>query len=183
MHIDEVGDKSYIPLEDPSAFQRRLRSRRRIIQSFEVKANANRTITEKMADFMTAKFGSMAFLLLNALWFSSWILINTGFIPGVVPFDPFPFGLLTMVVSLEAIFLAITVLIAQNRAAKTDDLREEVGLQINTIAEEEITKMMELQVLLLEKSGIDVSNDAELKKMLEPTDTSKIEKTLEKQIV
>ncbi len=131
---------------------------------------------------MTTKLGSMFFLLVNALWFLFWILINTHFIPTIQPFDPFPFGLLTMIVSLEAIFLSIIVLISQNRASRIDDIREEIGLQITTIAEEEITKMMELQVLILKKNGIDVSKDVELQQMLEPTDKNHIEKELEKQL-
>ena len=87
-----------------------------------------------------------------------------------------------MTVSLEAIFLAITVLISQNRAAKIDDLRDEIDLQINTISEEEITKMIELQLLLLKKNGIDVSKDPELEQMLEPMDTEKIEESLKREI-
>lgn len=177
-----MTNNNYIPLNDPSAFQRRLKSRRRVIQSFEAKSRAGRTISERVADYITSRLGSMPFLVINVLWLFIWITINTGFTPIVPPFDPFPFGLLTMVVSLEAIFLAIVVLISQNRVAKTDDLREEIELQINTIAEEEITKMIELQVLLLEKNGIDISKDTELQQMLEPTDTDRIEQDLEKQI-
>jgi uncharacterized membrane protein len=153
-----------------------------VIQSFEAKANSNRTSLEKLADFMTARFGSMPFLIANFIWFFVWIVINTGLVPVIPPFDPFPFGLLTMIVSLEAIFLAIIVLISQNRAARTDDLREEIDLQINTIAEREITKIIELQTLLLKKSGIDISQDLELQEMLKPVDTDKIEHTLEKQV-
>lgn len=171
---------SFIPLKNPAAFHRRLKSRRRVIQSFEAKSRANRTISEKVADFITAHLGSMPFLVLNIVWFSTWILINIGFIPIIPSFDPFPFGLLTMVVSLEAIFLAIVVLISQNRASKIDDLRGEVDLHINTLSEEEITKMMELQILLLKKNGIDVSKDAELQEMLEPIDSESIEESLMK---
>lgn len=174
-------NNNYVPLHDPLAFHRRLKSRRGVIQSFEAKSRANRSLAEKVADFITAHLGSMPFLIINALWFSLWIVINTGVIPVIPQFDPFPFGLLTMVVSLEAIFLAIIVLISQNRAGKIDDLREEVDLQINTIAEEEITKMMELQILLLKKNGIDVSKDTELQEMLEPLDPAKIEESLGKQ--
>jgi uncharacterized membrane protein len=174
--------RSNIPLEDSNAFQRRLKSRRTVIQSFESKSNANRSVAERAADYMTSHLGSMGFLLINFVWFFTWIVINTGFISFIQPFDPFPFGLLTMIVSLEAIFLAIIVLISQNRAAKIDDLRAEIDLQINTITEEEITKVMELQVLLLKKNGIDVSQDPELMQMLEPTDLNIIEKSLEKQI-
>lgn len=177
----KANGKNYFPLSDSSAFHRRLKSRQRVIQSFEEKANLNRTLPDKIADFITARLGSMTFLAINAVWFLSWVVINIGLIPAIPPFDPYPFGLLTMTVSLEAIFLAIIVLISQNRAAKIDDLREEVELQINTIAEEEITKMIELQVLLLKKSGVDVSKDPEIQLMLEPTDTKNIEKSLEKQ--
>jgi uncharacterized membrane protein len=184
MHNRKVKEQENIdiPLHDASAYHRRLKSRRRVIKSFEAKANANRTITEKIADLMTTKFGSMQFLVLNVLWFVIWIGINTGFIPLVPVFDPFPFGLLTMIVSLEAICLAIIVLISQNRSAKIDDIRAETALQIDTIAEEEITKMIELQVLLLKKNGIDVSNDREIQEMLEPTNAARIESALEKQL-
>lgn len=174
-------ENGYLPLGDTSSFHRRLRSRKRVIKSFEAKANSNRRLAERIADFMTSRFGSMTFLAINLSWFFIWIVVNTGLIPGIKPFDSFPFGLLTMIVSLEAIFLAIIVLISQNRAAKIDDLREEIDLQINTIAEEEITKIMELQVMLLKKQGIDVSGDQELRQMLEPTNTTAIEKALEKQ--
>lgn len=174
-------DKNF-PLSDHSAFQRRLKSRRWIIQSFEAKENSNRTFSERIADLITFKLGSMVFLAINAVWFFTWITVNTGLVPGITVFDPFPFGLLTMVVSLEAIFLAIIVLISQNRAAKVDKLRQEVDLQINTISEEEITKIMELQVLLLQKNGVDVSKDPELQQMLEPIDTDEIGSSLEKQL-
>jgi len=171
-----------IPLADHSAFKRRLHSRRQVIKSFEAKANNNRTITERIADFMTTKFGSITFLFTNALLFLFWILINTNQIPAIRQFDPYPFGLLTTIVSLEAIFLSIIVLMSQNRASKIDDIRDEINLQITTIAEEEITKMMELQAMILKKQGIDVSADQELQQMLEPTDTNRIEKELEKQL-
>lgn len=173
--------KNYFPLHDPSAFQRRLKSRQRVIESFEAKANRERSLPERAADFITARLGTMTFLVLNFGWFLVWIFVNLKFFPTVPVFDPFPFGLLTMIVSLEAIFLATIVLISQNRAAKIDDLREEVELQINTIAEEEITKMIELQILLLKKNGIDVSGDKELQLMLEPVDATQIEKSLKKQ--
>lgn len=178
----KISPENYLPLSDPSAFHRRLKSRRHIIKNFEAQANSNRSTAEKIADIMTAKFGSMAYLTFNAVWFLIWVLINTGVLPIVKPFDPYPFGLLTTIVSLEAIFLAIIVLISQNRAAKIDDIRDEIDLQITTIAEEEITKMMELQIMTLEKLGIDVSGDKELRQMLEPTDVMKIEKTLENQL-
>jgi uncharacterized membrane protein len=154
---------------------------RHIINSLKAKADRKRSLSEKIADWITGTFGSMGFLIVNVLWFSIWIILNLGIIPGLVAFDPFPFGLLTMIVSLEAIVLAIFVLISQNRAEKVDDLREEVDLQVDMIAEEEVTKLLIMVSVLLEKQGIDVSQDAELQAMLSPTNVEKLERILEQQ--
>jgi len=157
--------------------------RRRIFRSIKAKADAKRTTTERVADWMTSRFGGMTFLSLNILVFVFWILINTNQIEGISPFDPFPFSLLTTIVSLEAIILAIFVLISQNRNSKIDDLREETHLQINLIAEKEITKVMKMIAILLEKQGVDLSQDPELKKLLRPISEEEIEKRLEKEIL
>lgn len=162
--------------------QENLKSRRSVIKSFKAKANAKRSPSEKFADMLTTKFGSVGFLSLNALWFAIWISINTGLVPGVEPFDPFPFGLLTMVVSLEAIFLAIIVLISQNREARIAELREEIDLQINTITESEITKLIHCLTLLLKKQGISLEDDPELQKMLKPIDNEALQRQLEKEL-
>lgn len=159
------------------------RSSRRIIRSLKAKADAKRTRAEAIADWMTARLGSIYFLVANGVWFTLWILINIGAISGIAPFDPFPFGLLTMIVSLEAIILAIFVLISQNRSAQVDDLREEIDLQVDIITEEELTKLMKMTKILMEKNGIDLSNDKELQAMLKPANVSKIEKILEKQVL
>jgi uncharacterized membrane protein len=89
--------------------------RRHIIHSYKARSDERRTLWERVADTSTAMFGSVTFLSLNTVWFTVWILLNTG-VFGNQAFDPFPFGFLTMIVSLEAIFLAIIVLISQNRA-------------------------------------------------------------------
>jgi uncharacterized membrane protein len=157
-------------------------ARRKLIKTFKAKANAKRTPAEKFADWLTARFGSVLFLSLNALWFAVWIGINTGLVPGVEPFDPFPFGLLTMVVSLEAIFLAIIVLISQNREARVAELREEIELQIDTITETEMTKLINLVVKLMEKQGINVDDDPQLKQMLRPIDNEALERNLEEEL-
>jgi uncharacterized membrane protein len=162
--------------------QDNISTRRKVIKSFKARANAKRTPAEKFADMLTTKFGSVTFLTLNALWFVVWITINTGNVSWIEPFDPFPFGLLTMVVSLEAIFLAIIVLISQNREARVGELREEIDLQINTITETEISKLISLMVKLMEKQGIKVDDDPQLKKMLHPIDNEALQKKLEKEL-
>lgn len=155
--------------------------RKRIIRSFEAKSLANRGVSEKFADTISDFSGSITFLVVHIWWFALWIILNTHVIPGITPFDPFPFGLLTMIVSLEAIVLSVFVLLSQNRDAHVSKLREELHLQVNLIAEEEITKILELLHEMRLKMGIK-NEDKELAKMLERIDTSYIERSLQKQI-
>lgn len=152
------------------------------IRSFQASARANSTMFGRLTDFMTAWFGSMGFLLLNTLLFIVWIILNTNIIPGLTAFDPYPFGLLTTFVSLEAIFLSIVVLISQNRASHIADVREEMDLQLDVITEKEITKIMELVVKLAERQQLDLKHDKTLTEMLKPIDVNKIERVLEKQM-
>lgn len=167
----------------PTPPHERIVRRRRAIKSFKTRANSKRNLVDKVADLLTASFGTVSFLVCNAIFFFLWILWNLGFFPAIPVIDPFPFGLLTMVVSLEAIFLAIVVLISQNRETRIAELREEVELYINTYAENEITKLIYLQTLLLEKNGIDVSNDVELQEMLKNLESDAIEDELQKQLL
>ncbi len=152
------------------------------IKSVKGRADQRRRLSERVADALTLGFGSMIFLILNVVWFIVWIVINVGLIPGIEPFDPFPFGFLTMVVSLEAIALAIIVLMSQNRASKIADLREEVDLEIDRLAEAELTKVLQLVVMLAEKQGIDLSGDQEVREMVQPSDHEKIEQALEQEV-
>lgn len=161
--------------------QETAQQRRKAIKSFKAKADARRTPSEKFADFLTAKFGSVVFLSLNVVWFVVWIVINTGMIPSIEPFDPFPFGLLTMIVSLEAIALAVIVLISQNREARISELREEIELQLNIAADNELTKIINLMALLLEKQGVDIS-DPEIKKLLKPINSAELVRQLEEEL-
>jgi uncharacterized membrane protein len=152
------------------------------IKSIKAKADEKRSFVERLVDRTTALLGSNIFLFANVLIFIAWIMINTGLIPGIKPFDQFPFPLLTTSVSLEAIILAILVLSSQNRAAKVADLREEVQLQVNVLTEEEITRMMWMLILLLQKNHIPIPEDPRLQEMLRQTDVDKLEKSLEKEV-
>jgi len=153
------------------------------IKSFKAKMNLQRKLSDKIADFLTSSFGTVFFLGINVLWFAVWIIFNMGLIPNFPIFDPFPFGLLTMIVSLEAIFLAIIVLISQNRAADVADLREEVDLQINVQAEAEITKMLIILDRIHDHLGLPSKDDAELIKMKQKINLDQIEKDLTEEIM
>lgn len=101
------------------------------------------SVGERVSDFLTMVAGDIRFVYFSLLWFATWISLNLGIIPGIEPFDPFPFGLLTMVVSLEAIFLSLFVLISQNRQAARDKVRNDIEYDVNIKAELEIRDLHE----------------------------------------
>jgi uncharacterized membrane protein len=114
----------------------------RVSRNANEEMEENQTSLQKIADWIAWFSGSMPFLLLNTLWFTVWISINT--LPlGIEAFDPFPFGLLTMIVSLEAIFLSCFVLISQNRQAEKDHVRSDIEYEVNIKAELEVAHLHE----------------------------------------
>lgn len=157
-----------------------IEKRHQFYRSFEAKALKSRSFLTRISDDLTATFGSTHFLVFNALFFGIWISINLGLTP-IKPFDPFPFGLLTMCVSLEAIFLAIFVLVSQNRSSYVDTLREEFHLQVNLIAEEEVTKALQVLSEIRKKVGI-TTPDPILEQMIKRIETSYIERSLANQL-
>jgi uncharacterized membrane protein len=124
---------------------------------------------DRIADRITALSGSMPFVYLHIVWFGVWIGLNLG-LAGPAPFDPFPFGLLTMLVSLEAIFLATFVLISQNRQALRSDQRAKIDLQLNVISEQEVTTILRVLDLISSHLGVDLSADPDLHAMEQATD-------------
>jgi uncharacterized membrane protein len=154
----------------------------RAVRALKARHAAGRSPLENAADRLTRVASSGYFLAAHALWFITWILWNTNLIPGAEPFDPFPFGLLTMVVSLEAIFLAIFVLMAQRREASVAELREEITLHVLMRAEEEVTKTLQLVAGLYPRMGHRLAEDPELSDMMKPLDADSIERQLTTQI-
>lgn len=103
----------------------------------------------------------MLFVYVHAIWFGVWIALNVGWI-GNKPFDPFPFSLLTLIVSLEAIFLSTFVLISQNHALALGDKRADLDLQINLLSEHEITRLLVLMDAIADHMGVEVSKKPEV---------------------
>jgi uncharacterized membrane protein len=116
------------------------------IAEMQRKVTEARTLAGRIADGITNFTGSMAFVYVHVVWFAVWILLNVGLIhiPRISEFDKFPFSLLTMIVSLEAIFLSTFVLISQNRLACASEKRAELDLQVNLLAEQKATKVLEM---------------------------------------
>jgi len=158
------------------------RRTRQIIRSYEAKALRRRGFGAKIADALTSFFGSIGFLILNLTIFLTWAIVNSGKVPGVSIFDPYPHVLLITFVSLEAIVLTVIVLMSQNRQGQIGTLRDELQLQVELITEKEISKVLQLLKKVLEKEGIGLS-DNELNEMIEAIDRSYIEKKLEEQLV
>ncbi len=125
------------------------------------RAAKSRNLQERVADTITDFSGRMTFLYFHMVWFGVWIALNLG-VGGVKPFDAFPFGLLTMIVSLEAIFLSTFVLISQNRTNVEADHRADLDLQINLLTEHEMTRVIKMLDAIQCKLGIDDKTDAEL---------------------
>jgi uncharacterized membrane protein len=120
-----------------------------------------RALDERIADAITRFAGSMRFVYLHALLFGGWILVNLGAVPFIRPFDPFPFVMLAMAASVEAIFLSTFVLISQNRQAALDERRADLDLQINLLAEHEITRLIQLVDAIADRMGVRVQRDPE----------------------
>ncbi|MBD3318705.1 DUF1003 domain-containing protein [Candidatus Woesearchaeota archaeon] len=102
----------------------------------------NRSVSDMIADFITAFCGSMFFVYIHIIWFALWLIYN---IVAQNPFDPFPFGLLTLIVSLEAIVLATFILISQNRQGAISELRSELDYQIDLKSEKNIAELLAIQ--------------------------------------
>ena len=143
---------------------------------FALSTSRTRSTSEKLADLLTDSFGTIGFFTLNAAVFFGWLVWNSGWIPALPVFDPYPFGMLTMVVSLEAIFLSVIVLISQNRAAKIADLREEVDLQVNIAAEQEVTQILRMIERIEKKLLVKEADAATITRMKEVLDLVDLEK-------
>ncbi|MCA1582125.1 MAG: DUF1003 domain-containing protein [Acidobacteria bacterium] len=133
----------------------------RTVARQHLEARQNRGVSERIADAITTFSGRMPFVYLHVAWFALWILANTGHL-GVPAFDPFPYGLLTMIVSLEAIFLSTFVLISQNRLSEDADRRAHLDLQIGLLTEHELTRALQMLDAVQDKLGIENDADTEL---------------------
>lgn len=108
---------------------------------------------ERISAAISRVVGSLGFVLLHIVWFAVWALWNLGLIPGLEPFDPFPFGLLTMIVSLEGVLVATFVLITQNWSNRLADRRAHLDLQVNILAEQEMSMMLSMLRDIADKLG------------------------------
>jgi uncharacterized membrane protein len=147
--------------EDNPALSNVIEKNIRTMIGLRLKNARERSLQDRIADGITDFAGHLRFVYFHIVWFGVWILINTGQL-GIKPFDPFPYGLLTMIVSLEAIFLSTFVMISQNRMSEDAERRANLHLHIGLLTEHETTRVLQMLDAIQEKLGIENHEHSEL---------------------
>ncbi len=154
----------------------------RTIADLERAAIENRSVTERVSDGITRIIGSLPFLAAHVVGLLAWFAVNLKLVPGLRPFDPFPFGILTLIVSSEGVLLAIFVLISQNRMTRQSNQRAHLNLQISLLAEQETTKLLQEMRSLRERLGVGDGGDDEALRLSERTHLQTLAEKLEKNL-
>jgi uncharacterized membrane protein len=148
-----------------------------LIRELEESAKQERTRSDLVAEAIANFCGSMTFVWVHVVWFGAWIAINVT--PGIRHLDPFPFTFLTLVVSLEAIFLSTFILISQNQDTKISERRNHLDLKINLLSEQENTKMIAILQAIAAKVGAQISEDPHLQALSEETEPERLVRQIE----
>jgi uncharacterized membrane protein len=142
-----------------------------------------RCFTERLADLIGGFSGSMSFVLIHVVFIVAWFLVNT--LPlGIRHFDPYPFILLAMIVSVEAVLLSTFVLMKQNRMQRQSDIRAHLNLQVDLLSEKEITKVLQMLRAISQKLDVDTSPvaDPELSEMANTTSVDALAESIETEL-
>lgn len=154
---DVLPGKNTVETDSARATSEAAQQNIRTIARLEQETMERRTLSERIGDAFTRVMGSLGFVVAHVLGFGAWFSINLGLIPGIEPFDPFPFGILTLIVSAEGVFLAIFVLLSQNRMSRLSSQRAHLNLQISLLGEQETTKLLQHLQRISEHLGIEES--------------------------
>jgi uncharacterized membrane protein len=137
-----------------------------------------RSSADRVGQAITRIAGSLGFVGVHLAGLATWVVLNTGLVPGAVPFDPFPFSLLGVLVSLEAMLLTSFVLMTQRRQSRQAEHWQHLNLQIALLAEQEATKTLQMNRAICERLGVATGHDAELQEMIEKTTVSHLAEEL-----
>jgi len=153
------------------------------IAKLENDALSRRTLTERVSDVIMKTVGNIGFLLAQLILISGWSLVNLRLIPGLKPFDPFPFGILALVVSSESVFLTIFVLISQGRMSRQSERRSHLDLQVGMLSEQELTTILGMVQKLCQHMGVNVdSSKQEVQSFSKTTDVHKLASELDQKL-
>jgi uncharacterized membrane protein len=148
------------------------------IVELERAARAECTFSQRASQHIANFCGSMTFVWLHVLWFAGWVAFNT--LPGFTHLDPFPYTFLTLLVSLEAIFLSTFILISQNEETRLTERRNALDLQINLLAEQENTKMLQVLERIARKLDVPMEDDGSLSMLEQATRPEKLAEQIDK---
>jgi uncharacterized membrane protein len=151
----------------------------RSVVDLDRKARETASLTDRIADRIAGFCGSMPFVWIHVLWFGGWMAWNA-LSPSRERFDPFPFTFLTLIVSLEAIFLSTFILISQNREARISERRNKLDLQVNLLSEQEGTKILSILQRMSSHMGVDISDDPTIEVLKQSTEPSRLVTQIEK---
>jgi uncharacterized membrane protein len=145
----------------------------KMICEMEAEVLKARSPLERVGDAIAVQAGKPWFVVVHAIWFAAWIALN---VPShrTRPFDPFPYPFLTMIVSLESIFLALFLLMSQNRSAGQAEQRAHLDLQINLLSEDENTKMLQMLQALCAHHGLAIARDPQVAKLAGNVDAADV---------
>jgi uncharacterized membrane protein len=153
------------------------------IAKLEHDALDRRTLTERVSDVITKLVGNVGFLLAQLLLIAGWCLVNLHVIPGLRAFDPFPFGVLALIVSSESVFLTIFVLIRQSRMGRQSERRSHLDLQVGMLSEQELTTILQMLQKLCQHMGVNVdSSQQEVQSFSKTTNVHKLASELEEKL-
>jgi len=150
------------------------------IAALEHDALSRRTSTERASDVITRIVGNVGFLLAQLILIAGWTLVNLHLVPPLKAFDPFPFGVLALIISCESVFLTIFVLISQGRMARQSERRSHLDLQVSMLSEQELTTVLQMLQKLCEHMGVNVDSSVpEVRSFSATTDVRKLAGDLE----
>jgi uncharacterized membrane protein len=153
------------------------------IAQMEQTSLERRTAAERISDYVTRLVGNFEFLIVQSVALLAWCLVNLHFIPGIKPFDPFPFGILALLVSAESVFLTIFVLVRQSRMARQSERRSHLDLQVSMLSEQELTTIIQMLQKLCEHAGVNVDvSKQDVQSFSEVTEIHKIASDLEEKL-
>lgn len=152
----------------------------RAVAQLQQRQLEKRSLTARLSDRITELAARESTVALHIAWFAAWTLVNTGHVPYLQPFDPFPFSLLTMTVSLEAIFLTLFVLASQNRLTREADRRAHLDLQVNLLSEQEMTMVLRMLREVCEHFDLQATiSSPKFQELLKRTDVTQLADQLE----
>jgi uncharacterized membrane protein len=173
-----------MPAEEPESGAATLSSAKENIQAvaeIEGEELRQRSRGERISDTFVGAMGTLGFVVGHATVFLAWVAVNLGFIPFLRPFDPFPFGILTLIVSAEGVFLALFILISQNRMTRVADHRAHLNLQISLLAERESTRLLQILRAIAGHLGASI-DDPETERLAQHTHVQTLARELDEKL-